>query len=57
MSLIEALVRERAGLVAKGLKDRVKQVDEQLRRLGAEGVAPVERAERRPVKRASKRGK
>jgi len=55
MSLIEALVRERAGLVAKGLKDRVKQVDAELRRLGAKGVAPVERAEKRPSKRGSKR--
>ncbi len=47
VSLIESLIRERAGLVARGLKDRVKQVDEQLRLLGAKGAAPVKRAEKR----------
>jgi len=46
-SQIEALIRERAGLVARGLKDRVKECDEQLRLLGAKGAAPVKRATKR----------
>lgn len=33
-SLIEALLSERKGLEARGLKDRVKAVDEQLKLLG-----------------------
>lgn len=45
---IRALVEERRGYVARGLPDRVAQVDAALRELGAEGVAPAQRAEKRP---------
>lgn len=38
ISLIEALLLERKGLVARGLKDRVKAVDEQLSLLGYKAV-------------------
>jgi hypothetical protein len=34
MSIIDALLAEREGLLRRGLKDRVKQVDEQLASLG-----------------------
>ena len=51
---IAALNRERAGLVTRGLTDRVKQVDEQLRLLGAKGVTPAKRAEQRVPKKARK---
>jgi hypothetical protein len=51
---IAALIRERAGLKSRGLTDRVKQVDEQLRLLGAKGVTPAKRAEKRVPKKARK---
>lgn len=44
-SLIEALLSERKGLEVRGLKDRIKAVDEQLRELGYESKylsAPLE---------------
>lgn len=39
--LIEALLTERAGYVMRGLKDRVKQVDDALRAAGYSSGAPV----------------
>lgn len=51
---IAALIRERVGLEARGLTDRVKQVDEQLRLLGAKGATPAKRAEKRVPKKARK---
>lgn len=47
MSQIESLLRERAGYVARGLTDRVRQVDEQLSLEGyetADAPPPAERA-------------
>jgi hypothetical protein len=68
-----ALERERAGYETRGLPERVKQVDEQLKRLDAagegepEGSAPVEEreasapretaVESKPRRTASSRGK
>ncbi|MFM9652762.1 hypothetical protein [Streptomyces galilaeus] len=37
--MVAALLRERAGYVARGMDDRVAQVDEQLRLRGAEPPA------------------
>lgn len=51
---IAALIRERAGLQARGLTDRVKQVDAQLRLLGAKGATPAQRAEKRVPNKARK---
>lgn len=39
--LIDALLNERAGYVMRGLKDRVKQVDDSLRAAGYSSSAPV----------------
>lgn len=39
-NMIAALKRERAGYVARGLDDRVGQVDEQLRHYGYDPEAP-----------------
>jgi len=54
---IESLLRERAGLVARGRPDRVAQVDAELERLGhamtESAPFPVERATVKP-KQASK---
>ena len=48
--LIEALLIERAGYVQRGLKDRVRQVDEQLHLAGYKSAAPVvETATAEPV--------
>lgn len=44
---IAALLEERAGYVKRGLEDRVLQVEEQLRALGAEGAPPQKRATKR----------
>lgn len=44
---IRALLQERRGYVVRGLDDRVAQVDEQLRLLGAQGAAPAKRSEKR----------
>lgn len=48
---IRALLTERRGYEAAGKKDRIAQVDAELRRLGAEGAPMIERAEKRPSKR------
>ena len=45
--LIRSLLQERRGYEARGDKARVEEVDAELRRLGAEGVAPAKRATRR----------
>lgn len=53
--LIEALLIERAGYVLRGLKDRVKQVDEQLTIAGHKVTVKVETAAVEPaVETASK---
>lgn len=44
---IAALIREREGYERSGKADRVKAVDEQLRRLGHQGKAPAARAIKR----------
>jgi hypothetical protein len=44
---VAALLTERRGYENRGLSDRVAQVDEELRRLGASAKAPAKRAERR----------
>lgn len=61
-SQIEALLIEREGYVRRGLKDRVKQVDDVLSALGYKQSAPKQEnatvepeAERAVVPRASKR--
>ena len=51
---IAALIRERGMLEQRGLTARVKEVDEQLRLLGAKGVTPAKRAEKRVPKKARK---
>ena len=54
--LIDALLSERAGYVMRGLKDRVKQVDDALRAAGYSAGAPkVETATAEPeIETASK---
>lgn len=42
ISLIEALLQEKKGLAARGLKERIKAVDEQLASLGYKEVASIE---------------
>jgi hypothetical protein len=44
---IQALIEERRGYETRGLKDRVAQVDAQLRILGAQGSTAASRASRR----------
>jgi hypothetical protein len=44
---IAGLLEERRGYVARGLDDRVAQVDAELRRIGAEAVPKVKRAAKR----------
>lgn len=44
---IRALLEERRGYEVNGNKERVEQVDEELRKLGAAGATPVRRATRR----------
>lgn len=44
---IAALLEERGFYVKRGLQDRVDQVDEQLRALGADGAPPQKRATKR----------
>lgn len=41
---IAALIRERAGYEQYGLKDRVADVDAELKRVGYEAKAPAKRA-------------
>jgi hypothetical protein len=51
---IRALLDERRGHVLYNRPDRVKDVDEELRRLGHDAAPAHERAERRPSNRARK---
>ena len=44
---IRALIEERRGYELRGEQSRVDLVDKALRDLGAEGAAPVKRAEKR----------
>jgi len=44
---IAALLRERAGYLQQGNAASVAEVDAELRRLGADGVAPAKRATKR----------
>jgi hypothetical protein len=46
---IAALVREREQCETRGLEDRVKQIEKQLRLLGAAGAPPNKRTEKRPA--------
>lgn len=50
---IRALIRERAGYAQRGLTERVKQVDAELKALGAAGKPPAKRATKL---KADKRG-
>lgn len=47
---IRALLKERAGAEQYGRTDKVAEIDDELRRLGAASVAPVKRAAKRTVK-------
>lgn len=47
--MIAALLYERASCEARGLEDRVKLIDAELKRYGHEAAAPARRAERRPA--------
>lgn len=49
---IQALLRERRSCEVRGLKERIKLINQELRNLGHEAEKPVERAERRPSTRA-----
>jgi len=51
-TMVAALLREREGLVQRGLTDRVAQVDEQLRARGAEPPADDE-ASAKPASRST----
>ena len=44
---VAALLRERQGYAARGMDDRVAEVDRILRRYGAEGQPPAKRSEKR----------
>jgi hypothetical protein len=44
---IAGLIEERRGCEARGLTDRVAQIDKRLRELGAEGQPPAKRASKR----------
>lgn len=46
---IEALLRERAGLVINEDEDAIAKVDAELRRVGHKAKAPQKRAEKRPA--------
>lgn len=46
---IRALLEERRGYEVRGLTERAELVNDELRRLGAEGVPPRQRAEVRPA--------
>lgn len=48
---IQALLHERRGYEVHGDKDGVRQVDEQLKRLGHEAEKPQQRASKRPAQR------
>lgn len=49
---IRALLEERRGYQQRGLDDRVAQIDELLRKLGAAGTTPAKRAATRKTKTA-----
>jgi hypothetical protein len=49
--MVAALLREREGLVQRGLTDRVAQVDEQLKQRGAE--PPADGKPARPASRST----
>lgn len=52
---IQALLREREGCERRGLKDRVKLINAELRRYGHQAEKPADRAEKRPARTASTR--
>lgn len=53
---IAALLEERAGYERAGRKDRVADVDAELKKIGYQAEKPVERAAKRPAqKQASRR--
>lgn len=52
-NMIAALKRERAGYVARGLTDRVRQVDEQLAHYGVRVAEPTVEPDRGPVRTAT----
>ena len=51
--VIAALLREREGLVQRGLRDRVAQVDEQLRQLGHRTPVTEDAAAKAPASRST----
>lgn len=51
-SMVAALLREREGLVQRGLTDRVAEVDEQLKLRGAEPPAD-DKADAQPASRST----
>lgn len=53
---IANLIEERRGYVARGLDDRVKAVDEQLKRYGYEAKPPAARAVKRAPRPKETRG-
>lgn len=50
---IKSLLEERTGCEKRGLTDRVKDIDAELRKVGHEAKTPAKRAESRP--RATKK--
>lgn len=52
--LITGMIAERADSERRGDTEHVEEINVQLRKLGAEGVAPEKRAEKRPRSAASK---
>jgi len=50
---IKSLLEERRGCERRGLTDRVKDIDAELRKVGHEAKTPAKRAESRP--RATKK--
>ena len=52
-SMVAALLREREGLVQRGLTDRVAQVDEQLRLRGVEPPADEKTPAAKPASRST----
>ena len=52
---IEALLRERAGLLINGDEEGVAAVDAELRRVGHKASAPAKRAEKRPAAKGQMR--
>ncbi len=50
---IQALLQERRGYEVHGQTDRVKEVDKELKRLGAAAEKPSSRAQKRPESKAA----